>query len=190
MHWSAFMYSMTKTSRRKFLQDSGITISCLVAGKVVALSPAQAYARELPYQTLTATEVATVEALAEAIVPGATAAGISHYIDSQLSVDPEDTLLMVKYLAPPPFNGFYQASLASADTLRGDKEWAELDKDGMKAIIGQIATDSVPNWQGPPASFFYFIFRSDAVDVVYGTEQGSDELGIPYRAHISPETNW
>ncbi len=181
---------MTKISRRNFLQTSGITISCLVAGKVVALSPAQAYARELPYKTLNLTEVATIEALAEAIVPGATEAGISHYIDSQLSVEPEDTLLMVKYLVPPPFNGFYQASLASADSMRGDKEWGELDKEQMTAMVGKIATDAVTDWQGPPASFFYFIFRSDAVDVVYGTELGSKELGIPYRAHIMPSTNW
>ncbi len=180
----------SKSSRREFLKTSGLTISCVVAGKVVALSPAQAYAKALPHKTLSTAEVATVEALAEAIVPGATAAGISHYIDSQLSVDPEDTLLMVKYLVPPPFNGFYQASLASADSLRGDKEWEDIDKDGMKEIIGQIATDSAADWQGPPASFFYFIFRSDAVDVVYGTEEGSAELGIPYRAHIAPETNW
>ncbi len=150
----------------------------------------EAYAKALPYQTLTSNEVATLEAIAEAIVPGATAAGISHYIDSQLSVDPKDALLMVKYLVPPPFNGFYQASFASADTLRGDKEWKELDKEAMRGIVGQIATDGVDDWQGPPASFFYFVFRSDAVDVVYGTEAGSEDLDVPYRAHITPATNW
>ncbi len=179
-----------KSSRRNFLKSSSVTISCIVAGKTLLLSPAQARAQSVPFQTLSVKEVATLEALAEAIVPGATAAGISHYIDSQLSVDPEDTLLMVKYLVPPPFDGFYQASLNSIDKLRGNKEWAELDKEAMRNIVGQIATDGAADWQGPPASFFYFVFRSDAVDVVYGTEVGSAELGIPYRAHITPATNW
>lgn len=177
-------------SRRQFLKAGGVTISCVVAGKAVLLSPAEAYAKSLDYQTLSATEVAALEALAEAIVPGATKAGIAHYIDSQLSVDPKDTLLMLKYLVPPPFAGFYQASLASADKLRGDKAWIELSDEAMMQIIGQIATDQAPDWQGPPASFFYFVFRSDAVDVVYGTPEGSDQLGIPYRAHIRPEANW
>ena len=157
------------TSRRQFLKSTGLTVSCLVAGKTLVMSPAKAYAESVPYQTLSAAEVATLEALAEAIVPGATEAGISHYIDSQLSANPEDTLLMVKYFVPPPLGGFYQASLASADKLRGDKDWSELDVEAMTVVIGQIATDNAPDWQGPPASFFYFVFRSDAVDVVYGT---------------------
>lgn len=162
----------------------------MVAGQTLLLSACEARKQAVPYQTLSAGEVATVEALAEAIVPGATAAGISHYIDSQLSGTPEDTLLMVKYLVPPPLNGFYQASLASADKLRGNKPWSELGKDKLVEIVGQIATDAVPDWQGPPASFFYFAFRSDAVDVVYGTEAGAEKLGLPYLAHIEPEKSW
>lgn len=97
---------------------------------------------------------------------------------------------MVKYLVPPPFSGFYQASLAGADKLRGGKAWSELDEDAMVNVVAQIATDKAAEWQGPPASFFYFILRSDCVDVVYGTEQGTEKLGMPYLAHIIPQKNW
>ena len=34
------------------------------------------------------------------------------------------------------------------------------------------------------------MLRSDAVDVVYGTEGGFEELGIPYLAHIRPPADW
>jgi hypothetical protein len=32
--------------------------------------------------------------------------------------------------------------------------------------------------------------RADALDVVYGTPEGFDALGIPYMAHIKPEKPW
>ena len=45
--------------------------------------------------------------------------------------------------------------------------------------------------QAPPAAgFVYFVLRSDAVDVVYGTVEGYAELGIPYQAHIMPLKRW
>jgi hypothetical protein len=34
------------------------------------------------------------------------------------------------------------------------------------------------------------VLRSDAVDVVYGTVEGYDALGIPYMPHITPVTRW
>jgi hypothetical protein len=34
------------------------------------------------------------------------------------------------------------------------------------------------------------VLRSDAVDVVYGTEEGYKDLGIPYMAHIAPLKRW
>ncbi len=45
-------------------------------------------------------------------------------------------------------------------------------------------------WQGPPGPFVYLVTRSDAVDVVYGTMEGYESLGIPYMAHIVPERRW
>jgi len=50
--------------------------------------------------------------------------------------------------------------------------------------------NKLDGWQGPPGPFIYFVTRSDAVDVVYGTVEGYESLGIPYMAHIAPEKRW
>ena len=36
----------------------------------------------------------------------------------------------------------------------------------------------------------YAVLRADAVDVVYGTMEGYQALGIPYMAHIAPDRRW
>ena len=50
--------------------------------------------------------------------------------------------------------------------------------------------NKLDGWQGPPGAFVYLVTRSDAVDVVYGTMEGYESLGIPYMAHIVPERRW
>ena len=32
--------------------------------------------------------------------------------------------------------------------------------------------------------------RPDAIDVVYGTKAGFEQLGVPYMAHIEPPSRW
>jgi len=34
------------------------------------------------------------------------------------------------------------------------------------------------------------VVRNDAVDVVYGTQSGFEQLGVPYMAHIAPPSRW
>jgi hypothetical protein len=50
--------------------------------------------------------------------------------------------------------------------------------------------NKVESWQGPAGGFVYFLLRSDAVDVVYGTVEGYAALGIPYMPHIAPTKRW
>ena len=50
--------------------------------------------------------------------------------------------------------------------------------------------NKIEGWQGRPGGFVYMVLRSDAVDVVYGTMEGYEALGIPYQAHIAPEKRW
>ena len=57
-------------------------------------------------------------------------------------------------------------------------------------MVGKIAGGEIEGWEGPPAGFFYFVLRSDAVDVVYGTKTGFEVLGVPYMAHIEPTSDW
>lgn len=182
------------SSRRGFIKSSGLALPFLVAGKALLLSPAEAFAAQLPMQVLTATETATLQALAESIVPGAREAGIAHYIDKQLAATPTDSLLMLKYLGvPPPYASFYQSGLSNSAKLaqtRYKKAWSALDAEQLGALTDAIAQDKTPDWSGAPASFFFFVLRADATDVVYGTEQGFERIDMPYSAHISPLEKW
>ena len=67
--------------------------------------------------------------------------------------------------------------------------------EAAQMIVAALETGSLlggnpPGWSGPPAPVVYLVMRSDAVDVVYGTPKGFEDLGIPYMPHILPPTNW
>ena len=181
--------------RRQFLTGGGLGLLAFqVAGAAVLLSPRAARAEGVPFRVLAPDEVALVDALGEALLPGAATAGLAHYLDQQLAADPVDSLLMIRYLdVPPPYIAFYRPCLAAVATaalaLHG-KPFTELEPAVRGAFIGQIQKSSPDGWQGPPAPFFYFVLRSDAVDVVYGTPEGFAKLGIPYMQHIMPPTPW
>lgn len=169
-------------------------LSYCVAGCEVELTPEQARQQKIPFQILNRDEVRTLEALGEALLPGSAAAGLAHFIDHQLDASPQDQLLMIKYLGvSPPFSPFYSAGLAALNTVANDQhgaKYADLNSEQRTALVGQIAQANPDGWQGPPAPFFYFVLRNDAIDVVYGTKQGIESLGIPYMAHIEPPSRW
>ena len=48
----------------------------------------------------------------------------------------------------------------------------------------------IDGWQGPAGSFVYLVLRSDSIDVVYGTMEGYESLGVPYMPHIAPDKRW
>lgn len=138
------------------------------------------------FRTLSADEAAQLGYLGEALVPGARAAGLAHYVDHHVSVPAAQSLLMLRYLdIAPPYARFYQAGLAQLARTVGDElaDWT--------AIAGSLAAGTITPWDdAPPAALFYFIVRADAVDVVYGTEAGFERLGVPYLPHILPGTRW
>ena len=79
--------------------------------------------------------------------------------------------------------GFYQSAADNLIALASEvMSFSDLAK-GM-------ASDSLSEWMGPPASYVLFVLRADALDVSYGTPEGFEALGIPYMAHIMPETSW
>jgi len=73
---------------------------------------------------------------------------------------------------------------------RGGKGFAALSADERYAFIDQLRQNKIEGWQGPPPGQVYFVLRSDAVDVVYGTMEGYASLGIPYMPHIAPTKRW
>jgi hypothetical protein len=188
-----------KHTRRAFLQASaagGIgALLFTVAGCESKMTPAQARAAGADFHTLKPEEVATLDALGEILLPGSAALGLSHFIDHQLSGDPAQSMLMIKYLrVPAPFVDFYRAGLAATEAAArsesGGKGLAQLSAEEGTTFVGKMAAGGLAKWDGPPAPFFFFVLRNDAVDVTYGTPAGFDKLGVPYMPHIAPPTPW
>ncbi len=182
-------------SRRTFVRNAGIgLLSFTIGGCEVELTPEQARQQGIPFQVLNPDQVRTLEALGDILLPGSAAAGLAHFIDHQLNAAPLDQLLMIKYLGvSPPFSPFYSAGLAALNTIANDQyraNYADLNSEQRTALVGQMAQANPEGWAGPPAPFFYFVLRNDAVDVVYGTKAGVERLGIPYMAHIEPPSRW
>ena len=187
--------SHSTASRRDLLKAGGLGLLLFNVGGVERwLSPRSARAEAMPLGVLSAPEVALLEAFGETLLPGAREAGIAHFVDHHLALPPADSLLMLRYLdVPPPYAPFYQLGLASLDRVArasAGKPFVDLDSAARDALVGRISHDNPPGWQGPPAPLFYFAVRADAVDVVFGTEEGFAKLGIPYLAHIDPPTPW
>ena len=185
---------MTQT-RRAFLRTTGTgLLSFYVGGCKQELTPRQARQKKASYQVLQPNQVLILEAFGETLLSGSAAAGIAHFIDHQLNVSPAEQLLMLKYLgADPPFEPFYTAGLAALNQAAKNThglQFFELSPDQKTSITAQIAQANPEGWVGPPAPFFYFVVRNDAVDVVYGTKEGIESLGIPYMAHIEPPSRW
>lgn len=183
------------SDRRQFLRTSGLILGFTASGALLRLSPAEARARQLPLALLGGAEAATLESLAEALVPGAREAGIAHFIDQQLAAPAEDNLLMLKYLgiAPRDQDAFYRTALGSVEALCQacfNSRCTELSQAQTEELLTLLAADDTPGWQGAPASFFFFVLRSDAADVVYGTASGIERTGMPLMTHIQPETEW
>jgi hypothetical protein len=188
--------AMTEIGRRAFMQGAAVgALAFTVGGVDVMLTPRQARAQDVPLRTLSAELGQTLEALGEALVPGAKQAGIMHFVDQQLSIPPDEALLEARIVnVRPPFVTFYRAAIGAVDRAsaarNGGRRFAQLNATEQHDFIDLMRQNKIEGWQGPAGSFVYFILRSDAVDVVYGTMEGYAGLGIPYQAHIEPEKRW
>ena len=181
--------------RRDFMRGAAIgALAFTVGGAKVLLTPHAAHAQGVPFRVLKAGEAETIESLGETLVPGARAAGIAHFIDHQVSVPAEEALLEARILnIRPPYINFYRAAVAAVDRAsqaQSGRRFAALAANEQHAFVNLMRQNKIEGWQGPPGGFIYFVLRSDAVDVVYGTMEGYESLGIPYMAHIAPLKRW
>ena len=159
------------------------------------MTPGQARAQNVAFRTLNAEQVATLEALGETLVPGARAAGISHFIDHQISIPATEALLEARILnVRPPYANFYRAALGAVDrasqAVNAGKKFAELNAAAQHSFVDNMRQNKIEGWQGPAGGFVYTVLRFDSIDVVYGTMAGYEALGIPYMAHIAPTQRW
>ena len=186
---------MDAMERRVFLKGASMgVLAFAVGGTEILMTPGEARARAVPFRLLNGEEAETLEALGEALVPGAREAGIAHFIDQQVSVPPGEALLEARIInIKPPYVNFYRAAIGGIDkasTKSSGKRFAALSASEQHDFIDQLRQNKIDGWQGPPAAQVYFVLRSDAVDVVYGTMEGYESLGIPYMPHIAPDKRW
>jgi len=186
---------MDGMQRRAFMKGAGLgALAFTVGGVEVLLTPGEARAQGVPLRTFKPEEAATIEAIGETLVPEARKAGIAYFIDHQISIPAEEALLEARILnVRPPYANFYRAAVGAIDRAsqaRGGKRFAELDAAAQREFVDLMRQNKIEGWQGPPGGFVYFVLRSDAVDVVYGTMAGYAALGIPYKAHIAPTKRW
>jgi len=181
--------------RRALLKGAALAgLVFTIDGVARVLTPAEAYAADLPLAVLNEGERRTLEAVAEVLLAGATAAGIAHYIDHQIAGPPGDCLLLARVVdVAVPYAAFYQAILAAVDAAavaQFGAAFARLGPDAKVAFVAAMRDDKLVKWQGPPAPFAFFVLRNDVTDVVYGTVAGFDKLGVPYMPHIAPPRPW
>ncbi len=183
------------STRRELLLASGVgLLTFTLEGCARQMTPREAQQRGADLAVLTSQEAELVRALGEVLAPGSGEAGLAHYLDHQLGAGAARSMLMIKYLGvEPPFTSFYRdglRALEDATRARFGQTFVTLDAARARALVEDIAAGRSENWAGPPAAFFYFVLRNDACDVLYGTQQGFSELGVPYLAHIEPPTPW
>jgi Gluconate 2-dehydrogenase subunit 3 len=186
---------MDAMERRIFLKGASMgVLAFTVGGAEILMTPKQARARAVPFRLLSGEEAETLEALGEALLPGAREAGVSHFIDQQVSVTPGEALLEARIVnVKPPFIDFYRAVIGGIDKAsmaRSGKRFTALSAAEQHDFIDQLRQNKIEGWQGPPSPLVYFVLRSDAVDVVYGTMEGYESLGVSYMAHIEPDKRW
>jgi Gluconate 2-dehydrogenase subunit 3 len=186
---------MDAMERRVFLKGASMGVLTFTVGGIdILMTPGEARARAVPFRTLSGEEAETLEALGEALVPGAREAGVAHFIDQQVSVPPGEALLEARIVnVRPPYINFYRAAIGGVDkasTARSGKRFAALSASEQHDFIDQLRQNKIDGWQAPPAGQVYFVLRSDAVDVVYGTMEGYESLGVPYMPHIPPDKRW
>ena len=187
---------MDAMERRTFMKGAGLgALAFTVDGATLMLSPGEAQAQGVPLRTLTAEQGALLDALGENLVPGAKVAGITNFVDQQISGPAEEALLEARILnVKPPYANFYRAALGAVDrssqALNGGKTFTQLTPVEQRGFVDNMRQNKIEGWQGPPGAFVYLLLRSDAVDVVYGTVEGYAMLGIPYMPHIAPTKRW
>jgi hypothetical protein len=178
--------------RREFLRST-IT-SAIALGSTSVLTPREAWSQNRPLQMLKIEEAQLLEAVGEVLVPGARTAGFTHYIDRQVSAPPGNSLLEARIVnIEPPFIEFYRKVVshldASSHAMFGQR-FSQLTFERQRALVESMRTGKLEGWLGAHGPSAYFILRSDAVDVVYGTMEGYAALEVPYMPHIAPKSSW
>jgi hypothetical protein len=95
--------SLSEVSRRTLLRDAIALAASLRVAKI-------AHAAGEPFRVLEREQAAAIEALGDTILPGASVAGLAHFLDAQLAKPPDQALLTLRYVdVALPYAAFYAA---------------------------------------------------------------------------------
>src|ERR1700747_2101293 len=140
---------MHDIERRAFMKGAAIgALAFTVGGAEVLLTPRAARAAGVALRTLTDAQAATLDAVGETLVPGARQAGISHFVDQQISIPAEQALLQARILnVRPPYANFYRAALAAlngaSERLNGGRAFAQLSETGQHSLVDNMRQNKV-----------------------------------------------
>lgn len=143
-------------------------------------------------QVFTADERETLGAVADTLVPGSAAAGVTDFVAAMLA-EPDPRLCYRFVSFPMPPKAFYKLVLASFDDLSHammGRPLNALAPSQRLGVVEKLAQPNVNGWKGPPTALVYFVLRSDAIDALYGVQEAYTRLDIPYMAHIEPPRPW
>jgi Gluconate 2-dehydrogenase subunit 3 len=182
-------------SRREFLTNMNSSVAAVAVLGLVSpagLAAADGHRSE-KLRVFSKSEAATYAAWGEVLAIGAAKAGIAQFVDKYLAKPHPDSLLLLRLLQNPPFDSFYIGGIAGIDQesqARFSRPFLSLQVEQRNAVVNAAAASSTIAWTTPNPNLFYFVSRSDAVDVVYGTVKGFHKLDIPYLPHIRPPNPW
>ena len=180
--------------RRQLLKVGGASLAMTAAAPLSLFDPRGARAQGAAFDVLSPDEVTTIEALSDALVPGARDAGVSHYIDHELASPSPRLLLRFAQLrgSMAPYYHRALAAFAASMTAQGNGAFGSLSPDAQHTVIEALRTGTIQTWDAGAvaAPVFYGMMRNDGVDVVYGSVEGFKNLDIPYMPHIMPKTTW
>src|SRR5207247_9027039 len=157
---------MHDIERRAFMKGAAIGALAFPAGGAEALlTPRAARSQGVALRTLTAAQAATLDALGETLVAGARQAGISHFVDQQISIPAEEALLEARILnVRPPYANFYRAALGAVDrasqALNNGRSFAQLGEAEQRGFVDNMRQNKIEGWQGPAGRFVAFLMRS------------------------------
>lgn len=184
---------MPKLKRRQFLTGVAGTVATGSISGTAGASFAPVGSTSGAYQTFTQAEAATYATWCDHLAIGAAGAGVASFVDASISGPYEESRLLLRFFVNPSLGGFYTAGIQAIDQesdARFGRAFVALDAEQQRSIVAAASQATTEVWSKPDASFFYLISRSDAVDVVYGTDRGFDDLGLPSLAHIPPPSPW
>ena len=187
---------MNSIERRDFLRGTATGVFAFSVGGVeVRLSAREAHTQNVPFRLLKANEAKPSRRWATPLfLARAPQALLISSISNSLFRQKKHCSKHASSMFAHPTRASIEVRLPPSTTrakglTAAASSWSSV-RTSSTIFVDAMRQNKVQGWQGPGGSFVYLLLRSDAVDVVYGTMEGYEALGIPYMPHIAPDKRW